>query len=200
LKREKGLWLIDGGYLYKAQSSVSRDFHLDYLKLREQIESDGHIWRAYYLNSVPGNVTPDMESFFRWMQSAPPIGPKIVVRNYAMTRFPMDYGYCEQCGKNVTVKCPDCSSNEKLWKEQQKGVDVGLATLALTLSDQYDSLILSSGDSDLLDAVEYLCGRGKRLELVVFRTGVAPDLQCRADRIYWIDDMSKNVKRNRSGR
>jgi uncharacterized LabA/DUF88 family protein len=74
-------------------------------------------------------------------------------------------------------------------------VDVGLATLALTHRDRYDTLLLSSGDSDLLDAVEYLTELGKRLELVVFKDGVAPELQSRADTIHWIDDFAGEVRK-----
>ena len=80
-------------------------------------------------------------------------------------------------------------------KEQQKGVDVGIATLALTLMNEYDTLLLSSGDGDLLDAVEYISQNGKQIELVVFKAGVSTDLQARADRLYWIDDFRNDVRR-----
>jgi hypothetical protein len=36
---------------------------------------------------------------------------------------------------------------------------------------------------------------GKNLELVVFKAGIATELQARADRIYWIDDLKDNVRR-----
>jgi len=75
-------------------------------------------------------------------------------------------------------------------------VDVGLATLALTLSDQYDILLLSSGDGDLADALEYLTtAASKRLELAVFKSGVSAELQSRADKIYWMDDFADEISR-----
>lgn len=194
MPREKGLWLIDGSYLYKAQPP-SRDFQLDYRKLKEVIEADGPIWRSYYLNSVGSTISPDQEGFFRWMQSAPPVGPKIIVKNYPIRRFPVDVGWCDTCSRNIPVVCPECKA--KLYKEQQKGVDVGIATLALSLMGGYDVLVLSSGDSDLLDAVEFLCQGGKRFEMVVFRSGTAPELQSRADKIYWIDDFMDTVNRRK---
>jgi uncharacterized LabA/DUF88 family protein len=190
--QSRRLWLIDGGYLYKAQSSIS-GVQLDYIKLREHLEKDGPIWRAYYLNSIVHPTSPELDSFHRWLQSAPPIGPKIIVKNYSIKRFPIDFAYCDKCGKNHEVKCPACG--ERLHKEQQKGVDVGVATLALAQIKNYDSLLLSSGDGDLLDAVEHICQNGKQFELVVFRNGVSPDLQGRSDRIYWIDDFSGDVRR-----
>lgn len=194
MPRERGLWLIDGSYLYKAQPP-SRDFQLDYRKLKEVLSVDGEIWRSYYLNSSSSNVSAEQEGFFRWMQTAPPVGPKIIVKNYPIRRFPLDNGWCDTCGKKIDVSCGECKS--KLYKEQQKGVDVGIATLALSLMGSYDSLLLSSGDSDLLDAVEFLCQQGKKFEMVVFRNGTAPELQSRADRIYWIDDFLDTVNRRK---
>lgn len=44
------LWLIDAGYLLKAQRSVRTGYQFSYLKLREHLERDGALWRAYYLN------------------------------------------------------------------------------------------------------------------------------------------------------
>jgi hypothetical protein len=43
--------------------------------------------------------------------------------------------------------------------------------------------------------VEYLTELGKRMELVVFKEGVAPELQSRADRIHWIDDFAEEVRK-----
>lgn len=189
------LWLIDGGYLYKSQSTI-RDFQIDYIKLKTKLEEDGDIWRAYYLNSVIHPMSLELESFHRWMQSAPPIGPKIIVRNYNIRKSMVEFAYCDDCDKNVNVSCPACKG--KLFKEHQKGVDVGIATLALANMPNIDELIISSGDSDLLDAMEHLGQNGKRLSLAVFKNGVSPDLQSRADRIYWIDDFSDSVKRERS--
>ena len=69
------LWLIDAGYMYRGQSIYSRDYSIDYVKLRNKLELEEPLWRAYYLNSIP-NPTPDAQvSFYNWMRSAPPIGP-----------------------------------------------------------------------------------------------------------------------------
>jgi hypothetical protein len=192
---ERRLWLIDGGYLYKSQNTVA-GFQLDYMKLRDKLEKDGAIWRAYYLNSIIQPTSSELDSFHRWLQSAPPIGPKIIVRNYPIKRYSVEFAFCDSCRKNVSISCPNCS--DKLFKEQQKGVDVGIATLSLALMNHYDTLLLSSGDGDLIDSIEHLCQNGKNFSLVVFRNGVSPDLQSRSDRIYWIDDFSDEVKRDRS--
>jgi uncharacterized LabA/DUF88 family protein len=66
----------------------------------------------------------------------------------------------------------------------------------LTLQPEYTSIVLSSGDGDLLDAVEYITQRGKRFELAVFRKRtVSTELQARADQIYWIDDFADEIRR-----
>ena len=55
---------------------------------------------------------------------------------------------------------------------------------------------LSSGDADLLDAVEFLSEQGKRIELAVFSEGVSTELQARADQVYWINDFADEVGRD----
>jgi uncharacterized LabA/DUF88 family protein len=195
--RHRRLWLIDAGYLFSSQSTVEPGFQFDYRKLREVIESDGPLWRAYYLNSTPNPPTDAQNAFHTWLRSAPPHGPKIITKLYELKSIRADRAYCATCGVMHTLKCPNERAGEthRLTREQQKGVDVGLATLALTLSSEYDTLLLSSGDGDLLDAVEYLAQHGKQLELVVFKAGVATELQALADRIYWIDDIKEQVRR-----
>ncbi len=81
-------------------------------------------------------------------------------------------------------------------EQMQKDVDVGIAMLIVKLAYQenYDSLILSSGDGDPEDALshvrEYL---NKRIELCVFKYSVSPDLQSHAYKFYWINDSSHDV-------
>jgi len=188
------LWLIDAGYMYRGQMIYARDYSIDYIKLRNVLEKEEPLWRAYYLNSVP-SPTPDSQvAFYNWMRSAPPLGPKIITKLYELRSSEITELYCEQCRRKVPVSCSNDRSH-RLSREQQKGVDVGLATLALTHIENYDTLILSSGDSDLLDAIEFITEQNKRFELLVFKNGVATDLQCRADRIYWIDEFAQDVAR-----
>ncbi len=148
------------------------------------------------LHATPADRRPERIPHLAPIGS-PPNGPKIITQLYELKTVRADRGYCDGCGSIQHLRCPNeaTSQSHRLTREQQKGVDVGLATLALTLSTEYDSLILSSGDGDLLDAVEYLSQRGKNLELVVFKTGVSTELQSRADRIYWIDDFKEMVRR-----
>jgi uncharacterized LabA/DUF88 family protein len=188
------LWLIDGAYLFNARQSVSPNYLYDYLKLRQRLEESGALWRAYYLNSTPDPSHDEQDSFHTWLRSGPPRGPKIITRLYPLRDVPADRAYCEQCASKVRLACP-VGADHRILNKQQKGVDVGIATLALVHKDRYDGLILSSGDGDLVDMVEFLSESGKHIELLVFSEGVSTDLQARADVVHWINDFSDVVKR-----
>ncbi len=190
------LWLIDAGYMLNAQRSVANDYQFDYLRLRNHVETDARIWRAYYLNATPEPPSEGQEAFHNWLRTGAPTGPGIITKLYPLRDVRADRAYCDACREKVDLQCPRCGGSA-LTNQQQKGVDVGLATLALAHRDNYDTLTLSAGDGDLLDAVEYLSERGKGIELVVFRTGVSTELQCRADRIWWINDFPSEVERVR---
>ena len=189
------LWLIDGGYIYNAQRSVQYGYNLDYLKLRNKIEETNTIWRAYYLNSTPSDRSDGLDNFHNWLRSGPPDGPKIITKLYELKTNEANRAFCEGCQRMVDVECSQCSQRQ-IVRQQQKGVDVGLATLALTHLDKYDALLLSSGDSDLLDAIEFLSEQGKRIVLLVFRNGVSTELQCRADEILWVDEFADEVEKS----
>jgi uncharacterized LabA/DUF88 family protein len=189
------LWLIDAGYLFNAQNSIGGEYRFDYKKLRNKLEENAPLWRAYYLNSTPNPPADEQNFFHSWLRSAPPRGPKVITKLYQLKQIRADYAYCENCEKNVKLCCP-AQSNHHIYNRQQKGVDVGVATLALVHIEKYDTLVLSSGDGDLLDAIEHLSEHGKRIELLVFRNGVSTDLQARADTIHWIDDFFEDVKRD----
>lgn len=191
---DRRLWLIDAGYLFNGQRTVGSGFQFDYLKLRARLERSGPLWRAYYLNSIQMPPNEAQAGFHAWLSSGPPKGPKLITKLYPLKTSVVERSFCQECGGRVHLTCP-VDATHRLTVQEQKGVDVGLATLALTHRDRYDTLLLSSGDSDLLDAVEYLSELGKRIELVVFKDGVATELQSRADTIHWIDDFAQEIRR-----
>lgn len=188
------LWLIDAGYLFNAQRTVEQGYQFDYLRLRNKLEESGVIWRAYYLNSTPHPPTDAQDGFHSWLRSAPPRGPQLITKLYELKQVRADRAYCEQCQTKVQLTCPH-GTGHHIGNQQQKGVDVGIATLALIHRDRYETLLLSSGDGDLLDAVEFLSERGKRIELAVFSEGVSTDLQARANQVHWINDFAEEVRR-----
>ena len=197
-ERNRRLWIIDAGYLLNAQRTVGPGYQFDYKKLRDKLENTGEaIWRAYYLNSTPNPTSDVQDAFHNWLRSAPPRGPKIITKLYPLKTVPASRAFCDRCQKRALLACPSCQSSE-LSNKQQKGVDVGIATLALTLHSDYDVLVLSSGDGDLLDAIEHLSQSGKSIELAVFKDGVSTELQSRADKIYWLDDFKDDIAKEDS--
>ena len=191
------LWLIDAGYLFNAQHSMGNNYHFDYKKLRDKIERTGRIWRAYYLNATPNPPADEQNHFHSWLRSAPPRGPKIITKLYQLKKIRANSAYCDECRRKIKLYCPRVR-NHHISNKQQKGVDVGIATLALIHRDKYDTLILSSGDGDLLDCLEFLSELGKSIELLVFNNAVSTDLQSRAEHIHWIDNFAGEIKREES--
>lgn len=193
-EQRKRMWLIDAGYLFNAQRRVGNGYQFDYKKLRTRLDRSETIWRAYYLNSTPNPPNDAQNQFHSWLRTGPPDGPKIITKLYGLKSVRADYAYCDRCEQKVKLRCPS-GDGHHITNQQQKGVDVGIATLALIHREKYSTLTLSSGDGDLLDCIEFLSELGKRIELVVFRSGVSTDLQARADNIIWIDDFAEDVKR-----
>jgi hypothetical protein len=196
MEKKKRLWLIDAGYLFNARHCVYDGYEFSYLKLRKKLEEFGPIWRGYYFNSESSPTLDRVSSFHSWLRTAPPEGPGLITKLYSLKRQRADKAFCEKCGQKVPLSCPNQNeSDDKHWlvNEIQKGVDVGLATLALILKDHYDTLILSSGDADLLDAIEHLGEIGHEIQLAVFSDGVSTELQCRADRIFWLNDIATEI-------
>ncbi|PYZ99460.1 NYN domain-containing protein [Gammaproteobacteria bacterium 2W06] len=184
------LWLIDAGYIHANNLALlGSQRRIDYLRLRELIEHElGALWRGYFLNSAQDEPNEGRDRFHNWLQTAVPHGPNLIVKLYGLKSERVRSAWCADCGTKVDLRCPHGDGRHRLFNQRQMGVDVGLASLALIHRERYDSLVLSSGDGDLLDAVEHLSEAGKRIELAVFSTGVATDLQARSDRVLWLDD------------
>ena len=173
----KTIWIIDAAYLFNF--GKSRPF--DYLKLKNQIElaNGGPLYESYYLNSSQ-DPSSDAQAFHTWLKTAPPKGPKFRVQLYKL--------------KTMHMRCPDC--NTSFERQVQKGVDVGIATLIMKLAVQntYDRLILSAGDGDFEEAIDFvksdlhkevwMCGSEKNL---------SPDLQSLADKVLWLEDMGQDI-------
>jgi uncharacterized LabA/DUF88 family protein len=98
--------------------------------------------------------------------------------------------------KDMHCDCPKCG--HLFDRQVQKGVDVGIATLLIKLAVQkkYDRVILSTGDGDFEDAVEYVKSEfGKEIWIAGFDGSVSADLQSYADHIIWIGDIWAAVQK-----
>ena len=176
------VWIVDGGYLFDYAKTRPKGF--DYLKLKNAIvkQNGGPLYESYFLNSVPDNAGESLHGFTSWLKSAPPAGPQMRVHLYKL--------------KNIHTRCPACS--HQFDRQEQKGVDVGIATLMIKLAVQnvYDRLILSAGDGDFEDAISYVkSDLHKEIWINGSQANLSTDLQSYADRVLWLDDMTADIDR-----
>ncbi len=180
---KRTIWINDGAYLFKAAPAGER---FDYLKLKRELENGaGEPFAESYYFGAQSSPTAGQDSFNKWLKCAPPIGPKMILKLYSL--------------KGMRVTCPHCKADYD--KYTQKGVDVGIVTTMLRLAaqDRYDQLVLTSGDGDFANAVEYVKQMGKSFCLAGFKDSVSPDLQCYADTMMWLDDLWEKIRKIPSG-
>lgn len=65
-----------------------------------------------------------------------------------------------------------------------KSVDIPLTIEAVQMADKIDTIILMSGDSDYIDLVKYLKGRGLRVEVAAVKHSASQYLISAADSYY----------------
>ena len=165
--------IVDGAYLLKAAHDYG---HFDYLKLRDLLAAllGQPFAGCYYLNSVSDAPMASQDRFHRFMRSELPHGAGFTVKLYDI--------------KQMDCRCPACGT--RFGREVQKGVDVGIATLMLTLAMQnaYDDLVLCAGDGDFADAITYVVETcGKTLTLAGFSRSLSQDLRASASRTIFLE-------------
>ena len=168
------IWIVDGAYLFNAG-------RIDYLKLKNKLEeAAGPIREGHYLNTIQDSTTDAQNAFHSWLKSAPPKGPKMRIHLYKL--------------KNIHVDCPNCGHD--FHRQVQKGVDVGITTLLIKLAVQnvYDRLILTAGDGDFEDAIDYIkTDLKKEFWLNGMQDSLSTDLQSYADQVLWMDDILPEI-------
>lgn len=174
----KTVWIVDGAYLFN--HGKGRPF--DYLKLKNTLVqlNGGPLHESYYFNAVGDPLREADTAFHHWLKSAPPKGPQLRVLLHRL--------------KDLPVICPACGHAHA--RAVQQGVDVAIATLAVKLAAQgaYDRLILAAGDGDFEAAVA--CVKSdfrKEVWLLGSGANLSPDLQCYADRVLWLEDLSPGI-------
>lgn len=177
----RGLWLIDGSYIYKGVKnfqSKNADYAkkgVDYKKLKDHICKEFCIRNldGWYFNSTPDPATDGQNAYHSWLKTSEPKGPGIRVKLYDL--------------KEKSIRCPKCRENFSI--KVQKGVDVGIATTALRLFERYDVIVLSAGDGDFEDFIRYIVeDRDKKLYIVGFGGSISPDLQQFSSANYLLDE------------
>lgn len=173
----KTVWIVDGAYLMKAAPG-----RFDYVKMKKELERENGepFFEGYYLDSTQDTTTEAQDGFYNWIKLAPPVGPQMRVHLYRL--------------KELHCECPSCHNHFD--RQVQKGVDVAVATLLIKLAAQskYERVILSAGDGDYEDAVEYIKDElRKEFYLAGFKGSVSADLQSYANKVIWVDDFWDRV-------
>lgn len=177
----RGLWLIDGSYIYKAGKTFQDENPLyakkgvDYIKLRNCISKEFSIdsLDGWYFNSTPDPASDGQNAFHTWLKAAAPKGPNIRVKLYGLKEKQI---HCTSCNMDFSIRV-------------QKGVDVGIATTALRLFERYDAIILSAGDGDFEDFIRYIVeDHDKKLFITGFDKSISPDLQQYSSSIYLLNE------------
>ena len=105
----RGLWLIDGSYVYKAGKSFQADNPtyekrgIDYKKLKDCICKEFEIDNldSWYFNSTPDPATDAQNAYHRWLKTTEPKGPNIRVKLYDLKEKKIR---CRNCGKFIIRK------------------------------------------------------------------------------------------------
>ena len=179
----KTIWIVDGSYLLKSAHKFTPE-RFDYIKLKNELQAlnGGPFFESYYLDSTFDPPTDAQNAFHTFLKYAPPHGPKMRVQLYKL--------------KTMDVECPQ--DGHRFTRTIQKGVDVGIATLIIKLAVQglYDRLVLSAGDGDFEDAIDYVKSElHKEVVICGFKDTVSADLQSYANEVVWLDDLWQQIKK-----
>lgn len=177
----RGLWLIDGSYIYKATKTyldanpVQGGKGVDYKKLKNKIQEKFGIDSVdgWYFNSTPDPASDAQNAFHSWLKST---GMKVKL-----------YGL-----KEKEIKCTHCKKTFKI--KAQKGVDVGIATTAVKIFSRYDAILLSAGDGDFEDFIKYIVEENdKKLYIIGFDGSISLDLQQYSSENYLINEHFNDI-------
>jgi uncharacterized LabA/DUF88 family protein len=192
---DSAAWFIDGSYLSKAWQSLDREDRLDFLKLRNHLEStyQAKIEDAYYFDADPDPPTAARNAFHSALSYPPPTGPGLRVKLYWLNRralhWPRSWG-------GGPVVHPDNGRQFEL--VQQKAVDVGLAFHLLRSYQhrKWRKLFFAAGDSDFHEAIQHLV-EDENVDLTLIGTldSISGELRPYARAIMGLDEVAARVAR-----
>lgn len=158
---------IDGANMFYAQRKMG--WHIDYRKVYEFYASQAQVYNAFYYTSVTNPPDPGMEGFLR-----------------ALTGM----GYTVR--RKVVKEILDQETGQTIRKAN---LDIEIVIDMLTTAQLFDRAVLISGDGDFERAVEYLRGRGKRIEGLGVHAMAAYDLVNAMDRYLYLEDLRELVEK-----
>jgi uncharacterized LabA/DUF88 family protein len=174
--RGKTICFIDNANIFHGQQDAG--WRIDWEKFIKYLDEDGEVWQTYFFASEHDPPLSAETSFYhflkehlRWEVSVYKLGRK-------------------------TISCESCNHRHTLPAE--KGVDVGLAIkmLMLGVNQAYDTAVLVAGDRDYLEAVTFIKGLGRRVEVVSWRDGLSDALAAESSApVIHLDDLRERIIR-----
>ncbi len=158
---------IDGANMFYAQRKMG--WHIDYRKVYEFYASQAQVYNAFYYTSVTNPPDPGMEGFLRALTGM----------GYTVRRKVVKEILDQETGQTV----------------RKANLDIEIVIDMLTTADLFDRAILISGDGDFERAVEFLRGRGKRIDGLGVHAMAAYDLVNAMDRYLYLEDLRDVVEK-----
>ena len=151
--QERVMIFIDGPNLYAAKKPFG--VKIDYFKLIRELAGGRRLVRPYFYTAYNPFSEEDKDQMMRFLSVLERGG-------FSVKAFPLRM----REGRLV-----------------EKGVDVAIVTdmLVLAFRNAYDTAILVSGDTDLVEAVRAIKAMGKRVEIAMFSHVVGEELRRSAD-------------------
>lgn len=170
--REKVILIMDGANLYATAKALGAE--LDYRRMLSEFQSQAYLLRAYYYTAL----VEDQE--------------------YSSIRPLIDW--LDYNGYTVVTK-PAKEYTDNQGRRKIKGnMDIEITIDALEMADNYDHLVLFSGDGDFTALVAALQRKGKKVTVVSTKATSTPmisdDLRRQADYFMDIADLAKSVGRD----
>lgn len=193
-------WFVDGAFLYKCWNGLHRQDTLDYLKLRQYLESKycdpaakEAIDEAYYFNADPDPPTAKTNAFHNALAYPPPGGPGLRVKLYWLQKRQLSWPPALGSGP---VLHPQSGQQYEL--TYQKGVDVGLAFhLMRSFSRRaWRKLILAAGDADFHEVVQHLVeSENVNLVLIGNMNSISEELRPYSSDVVQLDQVADAIAR-----
>lgn len=177
---------IDASYVYKVFKGKLDYAKLDYVKLREHVEStlNDSIDEAYYFNA--DNDPPTAEKLHGFLSVPYPAGPGFRVKIYWLSKKFLFWP--EQLGGMPVMHPTEADIQYEL--RNQKGVDVGLM-FHMTRSHyrrKWTKLVLAAGDGDFHEPIQnFVESDGVDLHLIGSIATISSELRPYARSIIEID-------------
>ena len=189
-------WFVDGAYLFKVWQNLNRGDRLDFVLLRQHLESKFHVEIAdsYYFNADADPPTAKTNRFHTALTYPPPGGPGLRVKLYWLQKRLLYWP--TKLGGGGPVVHPTTGQQFEL--TQQKAVDVGLAFHLMRSYGhrQWRTLLLAAGDSDFHEVIQHLV---EHLDVAVILIGtmnsISSELLPYAQAVEELDKIADSVSR-----